>query len=98
MRAARRDELQMVADILEAARPGQVPPTILMYRANLAWVPLQRFLARLQGQGLLQEEDGPNDDGRTSRTYTTTERGQRFLHVFRQLQRLMRGSSAKIFQ
>ena len=92
MRAARRGELHILADILEAARPGQVPPTILMYRANLAWVPLQRFLARLQGQGLLQEEDGPNDDGRTPRTYTTTERGHQFLQVFRQLQRFLKGS------
>ena len=49
MRAARRDELQMVADILEAARPGQVPPTVLMGRANLSWRPLQEYLARLQG-------------------------------------------------
>ena len=89
MRAPRRDEMQMVADILEAARRGQVPPTVLMYRSNLAWRPLQRFLARLQGQGLLQEEDGPKDDGRTPRTYTTTDKGHQFLQVFRQLQRIL---------
>jgi len=91
MRAARRDKLQMMADILEAAMPGQVPPTILMYRANLSWVPLQRFLAGLEGQGLLQE-DGSNGDGRTPRTFTTTERGHQFLKVFKQLQKLLAGS------
>ena len=56
---ARRDGFDIVADILIAVRDagGKLKPTHVMYKANLSYPQLKRFLEELKVKGLVELAD-----------------------------------------
>ena len=71
----RRGELDILADILEAAEVG-AKKTHLVYRANLNNKVLKRYLRKLFEYGFIHIE---------GRFYVTTMKGVEFLYNYRQL-------------
>ena len=73
---SRRDQLEVIADILRAALKG-ASKTRIMYRANLNFSRVNRYLAELLEMGLVSLEKAPG--GGT--IYRTTEDGKTFLRI-----------------
>ena len=69
-----RDRLQIIADILCVVRGG-AKKTHVMYRANLSFTLLKRYLAEVLEAGLVSRDD--EEDG-----YRLTGRGRSFLDRF----------------
>lgn len=51
----RRSHLEICLDILKAVAEGRRKPTHIMYRANLSWMRLKKYLNFLIANGLLKE-------------------------------------------
>ncbi len=80
-----RGSLDIIADILEASK-GKTRKTYLMYRCNLSFRQLENYLNLLLRRGLLKAaEDNNNNTG----LFRITEKGERFLEVYKGLQGLM---------
>lgn len=73
----RRNDLDICADILAAARTG-AKKTHIVYRANLNFKLVRKYLRRLVENGLLRPPSEKN-------VYTTTEEGMDFLEQYRKL-------------
>lgn len=71
----RRGRLEIARDILEVARTG-AGPTELVYKANLNFNVLKKYLPELEGAGLITVEEVPG-----SRLYTTTGWGHEFIRL-----------------
>ena len=71
----RRNWLDICADLVRVARGG-ARKTHLVYRANLNFMMIKRYLALLIDRGLIVEKPP---------YYTTTERGEEFLHNYEML-------------
>jgi predicted transcriptional regulator len=50
---AHRSELEICLDLMKMLRTGSLLPTPLMYKTNLSWELMQRFLLKLIGAGLV---------------------------------------------
>jgi predicted transcriptional regulator len=72
----KRSRLEMMHIILELAQQG-ILKTHIMYRANLSYEQLTKFLNILLTRHLLQEDDGQ---------YVTTARGHEFVETFHEIQ------------
>ena len=68
----RRNELDITADILNAAKIG-LRKTRLVYSANLNFKQANRYISMLRENGLLRIKD---------RIYTTTKKGTEFLENY----------------
>ncbi len=71
---AKRDRMKIISDILEITRHG-CTKTRIMYKANLSYDQLQRYLKLMQDTRLLITF--PND-----RKYQTSSKGMLFLKTF----------------
>jgi len=76
-----RDLVDIYADILRAASGG-ISKTRLVSRANLNFPRLEKYLDILVEEGLLEVKDGP------SPTYSTSEKGLKFLERYEELKSL----------
>lgn len=70
----RREEIQILTDILDVSLNG-VKLTRLMYRANLSYSTLQRYLLTALNQGLICK----TSDGDGSVVYCITDKGRLLL-------------------
>ena len=68
----RRNDVDICADILEVARGG-AKKTHLVYKANLNFNIVKKYLSRLSEQELITSENGH---------YITTEEGVKFLEKY----------------
>jgi predicted transcriptional regulator len=50
---AHRSELEICLDLMKMLRTGSLLPTPLMYKTNLSWELMQRFVLKLIGAGLV---------------------------------------------
>jgi len=75
----RRDRVQIVADILAAAKEG-AKQTQIMYRARLSYKFLKEYMERLLKEGLLTKDE-------TARKYVTSKKGLQYLSSFDYLKR-----------
>jgi predicted transcriptional regulator len=75
-----RNRIEIVADILQIAKNG-ARITRIRYLGNLGFDLLQKYLDMLSTCGLLQQR---ND---SDRTYVVTEKGQRFLEDYYELEK-----------
>ncbi len=71
----KRDRLSIVADILEVANSGS-SKTRIMFRANLSFRLLEKYLDVVVRSGFVELQDGK---------YTLTERGRGFLVRYRKI-------------
>ena len=67
----RRSAIEIVRDILSLCNGNDVNKTAIMYRSNLSYIQLRKYLSMLSGQGLLDK----NVDGQ----FHTTKQGQKTL-------------------
>ncbi len=75
----RRDRVEITAEILRLARRG-AKKTHIVYRANLNHAILELYLSRLEQQGLIARNGGPE------RRIQTTEKGLQFVERYANLQ------------
>jgi len=69
----RRDKIDIIADILKVALSG-AKKTHIVYKANLNFNVLKRYIIRLEENGLLMKIDGGH--------YMTTQKGSQFLEQY----------------
>ena len=74
----RRSKFEIMVDILSVSRHGALK-TQIVYRANLNYNRVDRYLKFLERNGLLV----PLDTG-----YTTTKKGEEFLHEYSNMKML----------
>jgi len=82
----RRGEVQILMDILSISLNG-VKVTHLMYKANLSYSTLRRYLFRALDRELIS--NARNSDG--SVVYRTTEKGKVLLNKLRDVKDALRG-------
>jgi len=73
----RRGRLEIARDILEVAKTG-AKPTELVYKANLNFNVIKKYLFELEEAGLIEVE-AITHGGRETRFYTTTGWGFEFM-------------------
>jgi len=73
-----RNNLEIIALILEIARGRKATQIRIMYKAYLSYVQLKEYLSQLLGNGLITYQEG-------ERTYSTTEKGLHFLRIYHQI-------------
>lgn len=77
----RRTRLEIMLNILRAVKGGVEKPTRIMYAANLAYNPSQKFIMSLVEQGLLNERV-QSAGGKSKKRYEITEKGNNTLAYF----------------
>jgi predicted transcriptional regulator len=85
----RRSKFEIYIDILAEIKSGTVIPTRIMYGANLSWKPLKQILKTLIAQGLIVEQSMDEDDKRTKKAYSLTEKGDNVLKYFNRAKGLL---------
>jgi len=80
----RRSRLEIYFDVLQIISEGTQKPTRIMYRTNLSWRPLQQAFESLLSQGFIEEKKT-----RTSKIYSTTEKGESVLRYYRQAKKVL---------
>lgn len=78
---ARRSQMEIQMDILKAVAEGKQKPTHIMYRANLSWTRLKKYLDFLITQDLLTK----NSTG-GSLSFSLTVKGKDVLGYFRKIE------------
>ena len=80
-----RERLEIAYDILEIIKntPRGAKPTHILYKANLSPTLLQRYLAILLEDGLIQR-----DEVKTRSIYTITEKGIRLIEILKSIDRM----------
>jgi len=74
-----RSRTEISAQMLEIALKGAIK-TKIMYRAYLSHAQMKEYLEVLLANGLMELHE--------NQTYTTTEKGMRFLMIYRELDQL----------
>jgi predicted transcriptional regulator len=82
-----RSRLSIIYHILWICHETEVSQTQLMYKANLSYFQLKKYVHTLTIKGLLQETV---HDGKKS--YRSTPRGRQYIDAFRDLTRLLDNS------
>jgi predicted transcriptional regulator len=77
MLMVKRTSLEIIAEILSLCEQPQTK-TRVMYRTNLSWEMVQKYLSQLQSRGLLQVHH-------SSTKYQTTRKGLKFVKKWREL-------------
>ena len=72
----RRDKIDIIADILKITLHG-AKKTHIVYKANLNFTVLKKYITGLEEKGLLMKIDG--------RHYMTTQKGSQFLERYMKL-------------
>jgi predicted transcriptional regulator len=75
----KRERIEIMAEILYNCSQ-QRTKTDIMYKVNLNYTQLKKYLSSLTAQGLLVTENNK---------YSTTKKGYRFLNLFAQLNRIL---------
>ncbi len=77
----RRSQMEIYIDILRAVADGKKKPTHIMYRANLSWTRLKRYINFLMSQDLLNEEV---NEGTTA--FSLTQKGKEVIGYFKKIE------------
>ncbi len=81
-KAERRSSMEIMVNVLEESRNG-INKTRLVYRTNLNFIVVQKYIDFLTDKGLITTDQRPN------LVYVTTEKGVRFLDEFTKLTDIM---------
>ena len=82
-----RSRLSIIYHILWICQDAQVSQTQLMYKANLSYFQLKKYVNTLMIKGLLHEIIHDN-----KKSYRSTSRGRQYLEAFRDLTQLLGNS------
>ena len=83
----RRSQLEICLDILKAVAEGRRKPTHIMYRANLSWVRLKKYINFLIAWGLLREV--MNDNDQNSSHFSLTRKGKEVVKYYMEIKMIM---------
>ena len=83
----RRSQLEICLDILKAVAEGRRKPTHIMYRANLSWVRLKKYINFLIARGLLREII--NDNNQNSPHFSLTRKGKEVVKYYMEIKMIM---------
>ncbi len=72
----RRDKIDIIADILKVTLHG-AKKTHIVYKANLNFTIIKKYIIRLEENGLIMKIDGGH--------YMTTQKGSQFLEQYMKL-------------
>ena len=86
----RRSQLEICLDILKAVAEGRRKPTHIMYRANLSWVRLKKYINFLIAQGLLREII--NDNNQNSPHFSLTRKGKEVVKYYMEIKMIMQNN------
>ena len=78
----KRTNIEMIAEILSLCRKPTAK-TRIMYKTNMSYAAIQKFLTQLQKFGLLRLED-------EAKKYVTTEKGHDFIKKYAAIQELLK--------
>jgi len=87
---SRRTTRQIVHDIMKAMASGESRPTRIMYAANISWLPLEKHLKALIGQGLVEQYEPGRGDKRVTREFRLTGEGNSTLVRLNEYERLFK--------
>ncbi|MCW4040529.1 MAG: winged helix-turn-helix domain-containing protein [Candidatus Bathyarchaeota archaeon] len=79
-----RSRLSIIYQILWICSNNRVSQTKLMYKANLSYFQLKKYVNTLMVKGLIEEDV---HDG--NKSYYSTQRGRQFIEAFRDLTRIL---------
>jgi predicted transcriptional regulator len=77
-----RNKFAIASSILQAAQVGNATKTRLMYGAFLSFAQINEYLNFLTANGLIRKDP-------STKIYALTEKGQNFLHVYKELSLLV---------
>ncbi len=77
---ARRSQLEICMDMLNAVKEGSERPTQIMYKANLSWIALQTHFKTLVEGGMLRWVESGN-----RKRYEITEKGRSVLTAYHKI-------------
>jgi predicted transcriptional regulator len=79
----KRTQLEIIHDMLSSIqnKGGRIKPTHLLYRSNLSYKLLQEYLALLEAQGLVAEEQSKDE----KKLYVITDKGLKFLFEYKRI-------------
>ncbi|MDA1348623.1 MAG: hypothetical protein O3A47_07120 [Chloroflexi bacterium] len=80
--SGRRSSINIVHDILNLCSQGEINKTAIMYRCNLSFYQLERYLSLLTEQRLIERND--------ERRFQITVRGQKTLEKISEVTRSLR--------
>jgi len=80
----RRSQLEICLDILKAVAEGRNKPTHIMYRANLSWVRLKKYLNFLINEGLLKVINDQNGS-----IFSLTRKGREVVKYYMEIKIIM---------
>ena len=78
----KRTRIEIIKDVLEVIKQksGKIKPTHILYKSNLSHQMMDEYLNELISKDFIMEHrDGKN------RTYSISEKGQRFLEKYRMI-------------
>ena len=84
-----RSRLGIIHHILSICSSDRISQTRLVYKANLSYLQLKKYLIILADKELLLEI---NDNEKGKKSYLTTEKGRQFVEAFRQLEAFLNDS------
>ena len=82
-----RSRLSIIYQILTICNDDQISQTKLMYKANLSYFQLKKYVKTLMAKNLLHEVVRTG-----KKSYYCTPRGRQFIEAFRELTMLFRNS------
>jgi len=74
---AKREKLEIIHDILQAVKGGNVKPTHILYKSNLSHIMLKEYLTDLMDKGLVLELEE-----KKGKKYSLSEKGFNYLKDF----------------
>jgi len=74
----RRERLEIMAEILEITSHGGATKTSIVYKANLNFTIVQRYLRHLESKGIIEQSNGSGNS-----VYKLTSKGRTVLHSVR---------------
>jgi predicted transcriptional regulator len=81
---ANRSRLRIIYHMLWICQDAPVSQTKLMYKANLSYFQLKKYVSTLRAKGLLHEAVHDGKKG-----YQCTSRGRQYIGAFRDLTRIL---------
>jgi predicted transcriptional regulator len=74
----RRSEIEIIGEILDLSRNG-AKKTEILYQSNMSFTQLQQYLSFLLEKDIIQENIIKSDNGKSSKIYINTEKGNQLL-------------------
>jgi len=80
----RRSEIEIIGEILDLSKDG-AKKTEILYQSNMSFTQLQHYLSFLMEKDIIKENIIEIDNGKSSKIYINTEKGNHLLEEINKL-------------